>query len=317
MSFTITTDHNTLLEHDQLQLHGLHHPNRHKNPLIVDRAEGVWLHGTDGREILDGMAGLWNVNIGYGNQELPDVARDVDQDEEFCEVWESGQWRRIRFHDYEEIFTVPGLYEKLFDQALLCQSPRRVVGLLNSVLLENDDRPTDLRVLDFGAGNGMVGEELRRTGVQKLVGADIIPEARDAADRDRPNLYDHYVVEDFTSLSEKTQESIAAMKLNCLATVAALGFGDIPPDAFATAFNLIEVDGWIAFNVREDFLGTRDYTGFSKLIDEMNKRGVICSHAYSRYRHRLTMTGDPIYYIAMVARKRRDISADLIDDVSG
>lgn len=79
MSFTITTDHKTLLEHDKLQLHGLHHPNRHKDPLIVERAEGVWLYGTDGREILDGMAGLWNVNIGYGNQELPDVARDQMQ----------------------------------------------------------------------------------------------------------------------------------------------------------------------------------------------------------------------------------------------
>jgi putrescine---pyruvate transaminase len=79
MTFTITTDHETLLENDKRQLHGLHHPNSHKNPLIVERAEGVWLHGTDGRSILDGMAGLWNVNIGYGNQELPDVARDQMQ----------------------------------------------------------------------------------------------------------------------------------------------------------------------------------------------------------------------------------------------
>lgn len=75
----ITTDHQTLLERDQRQLHGLHHPNRHKNPLIVERAEGVWLYGTDGRKVLDAMAGLWNVNVGYGNQILPDVARDQMQ----------------------------------------------------------------------------------------------------------------------------------------------------------------------------------------------------------------------------------------------
>jgi putrescine---pyruvate transaminase len=79
MTFTITTDHETLLENDKKQLHGLHHPNSHKNPLIVERAEGVWLHSTDGRTVLDAMAGLWNVNIGYGNQELPDVARDQMQ----------------------------------------------------------------------------------------------------------------------------------------------------------------------------------------------------------------------------------------------
>lgn len=77
---TITTlDHATLLQQDSRQLHGLHHPGAHSDPLIVERAEGVWLYGTDGRKVLDGMAGLWNVNIGYGNQELPDVARDQMQ----------------------------------------------------------------------------------------------------------------------------------------------------------------------------------------------------------------------------------------------
>ncbi len=79
MTLNITTDHTTLAEWDAHQLHGLHHPNRHKNPLIVERADGVWLYGVDGRKVLDAMAGLWNVNIGYGNQELPDVAREQMQ----------------------------------------------------------------------------------------------------------------------------------------------------------------------------------------------------------------------------------------------
>ena len=70
----IVLDHATVVEHDKSQLHPLHHPKQHINPLVVDRAEGVWLHTTDNRTVLDGMAGLWNVNIGYGNQELPDVA---------------------------------------------------------------------------------------------------------------------------------------------------------------------------------------------------------------------------------------------------
>ena len=67
-------DHATVVEHDKQQLHPLHHPKQHADPLVVDRAEGVWLHTTDGRTVLDGMGGLWNVNIGYGNQELPEVA---------------------------------------------------------------------------------------------------------------------------------------------------------------------------------------------------------------------------------------------------
>ena len=66
--------HATLIEQDQHQLHGLHHPSSAENPAMVHKADGVWLHTTDGKKILDAMAGLWNVNIGYGNAELPQVA---------------------------------------------------------------------------------------------------------------------------------------------------------------------------------------------------------------------------------------------------
>lgn len=69
-------NHATLIEQDEHQLHPLHHPSRAKNPVMVGKADGVYLHTTDGRKILDGMSGLWNVNIGYGNTELPKVAHD-------------------------------------------------------------------------------------------------------------------------------------------------------------------------------------------------------------------------------------------------
>jgi len=72
----MVVDHAKLMEQDKHQLHPLQHPNRHKDPLMVESGEGVWLYTTDGRKVLDGMAGLWNVNIGYGNQTLGDVARD-------------------------------------------------------------------------------------------------------------------------------------------------------------------------------------------------------------------------------------------------
>ncbi|MEP3919062.1 aspartate aminotransferase family protein [Ascidiaceihabitans sp.] len=41
---------------------------------VITRAEGVYLTDSEGNEILDGMAGLWCVNIGYGRHELADVA---------------------------------------------------------------------------------------------------------------------------------------------------------------------------------------------------------------------------------------------------
>ena len=42
---------------------------------IITRADGVYLWDSDGNRILDGMAGLWCVNVGYGRKELAEVAQ--------------------------------------------------------------------------------------------------------------------------------------------------------------------------------------------------------------------------------------------------
>lgn len=66
----------TWIEKDKKQVHPVYHPKSHANPLVIEKGEGVWLHLTDGRKILDGMAGLWNVNAGYGREELAKAAYD-------------------------------------------------------------------------------------------------------------------------------------------------------------------------------------------------------------------------------------------------
>lgn len=43
---------------------------------IITQAEGLHLTDSEGRRILDGMAGLWCVNVGYGRQELAQAAYD-------------------------------------------------------------------------------------------------------------------------------------------------------------------------------------------------------------------------------------------------
>jgi putrescine aminotransferase len=69
-----TFDNATLQEQDKRQLHPLQHPSTHAEPLVIERGEGVYLYTVDGRKILDGMAGLWNVNVGYGREELAQAA---------------------------------------------------------------------------------------------------------------------------------------------------------------------------------------------------------------------------------------------------
>ena len=234
-------------------------------------------------------------------------AAAYDQDEEWCEVIVDGEMRRIRFHDYDEIYSIPGLYEQLFYEELECDSPRTVCGLLSDYLSRDGHRPETLRVLEVGAGNGMGGEELRRLGVDRLVGVDIIAEAASAAERDRPGAYDDYLVVDLTGLSDPERELLERQRFNSLVTVAALGFGDIPPDAFATAYNLVSPGGVVAFNIKEDFVSDGDGTGFSGLISRGLDTGAIEQVAERRYRHRLSVAGEPLYYMAIVAEKRADL----------
>ncbi|MBI6919363.1 aspartate aminotransferase family protein [Pseudomonas monteilii] len=45
-----------------------------KGPRIITSAKGVYLWDSEGNKILDGMAGLWCVAVGYGRDELAEVA---------------------------------------------------------------------------------------------------------------------------------------------------------------------------------------------------------------------------------------------------
>jgi putrescine aminotransferase len=45
-----------------------------KGARIITKASGVYLWDSEGHKILDGMAGLWCVNVGYGREELVEAA---------------------------------------------------------------------------------------------------------------------------------------------------------------------------------------------------------------------------------------------------
>lgn len=69
----------TLAEWQKLDRAHLHPFTDHgaiqkKGTRVIARAEGVYLYDVEGRQLLDGMAGLWCVNLGYGRVELADAA---------------------------------------------------------------------------------------------------------------------------------------------------------------------------------------------------------------------------------------------------
>jgi predicted TPR repeat methyltransferase len=239
-------------------------------------------------------------------------SHSLEQDEVSFLLIEPERTVTIRFHDYDQIYLRPGLYEQVFYERLKCTSPRKVASILQSALQGIGENISELRVLDLGAGNGIMGEELKQYGVSRLVGVDIIPEARDAAWRDRPTVYDDYYVADFTKLQERHRDELLDWSFNCLASVAALGFGDIPPKAFFQALQLIRPDGWVAFNIKETFLDKSDKSGFSRFIRELILSEYLDIYHLEKYRHRLSMEGTPLNYFALVARKTAPLPDDFL-----
>ena len=89
---------------------------------VIVRGEGVYLWDSDGNRIIDGMAGLWCVNVGYGRRELADAAY--------------GQMQQLPFYNTFFNFTVAWevLHERfasgVIDIATTQRTPNRINVLL-------------------------------------------------------------------------------------------------------------------------------------------------------------------------------------------
>lgn len=241
---------------------------------------------------------------------FPRVSDALDQDEEWIFVERGGRMQKIRLHNYGDIYRIPGLYEELFYKKLGCDSPNVVCGLLDRAMKRHGG-PDSLRVLDFGAGNGMVAEKLSELRhCEFLVGIDILKEAKEAAERDRPGLYDHYWVMDLARPDEFSRKRLQSYRFNMLVTVAALGFNDIPTRAFLNAFNLVPKGSWIAFNIRDKFLREDDRSGYRNALDRLQDS---CFQILEQtdYCHRRSITGRKLCYRAIVGQKTAE--ADIED----
>ena len=63
------------LDSDRAHLiHPLHHPSAYASTRIWVSGEGALIKDANGREYIDGLSGLWNVNVGHGRRELADAA---------------------------------------------------------------------------------------------------------------------------------------------------------------------------------------------------------------------------------------------------
>jgi hypothetical protein len=226
------------------------------------------------------------------------------QGEEYFFLVQEGVERLLKLHDYAEIYTVPGLYQYLLVEQLRDRSPHTLSALLIDQVIQAGSTATELCVLDMGAGIGLSGDRLFQQGVGTIVGLDILPEACAAAQREFPHVFQAYYVLDLLHLSPEMRSRLQNHRFNCLMCCSALTC-HLPQAAFIEAFNLIEDNGWIAFNINQAKLHPENSqkTDFYPFYDSMIQRGhlqVYCTH---RYQHRLCLDGKPIEYCAVIGRK--------------
>lgn len=239
----------------------------------------------------------------------------LDQNQEFILLDQGEKRQKIRLHDYQTIFSIPGLYEKIVYEILECNSPKVVTKLLREELSKEFENTSELTVLDMGAGNGIVAEELVNIGIDDVIGVDIINEAKSAAFRDRPELYCEYIIDDLSMPDETTHEILEGKNIDCVTCVAAIGYGDIPPRTLANAINYSHEKGWVALSVKEDFLKEDDSYGVCELYEELIQQEVVDVKKKKNYIHRKSITGDKLMYDAVIAKKNTDIPQQILNNL--
>ncbi|MCK9249670.1 MAG: class I SAM-dependent methyltransferase [Solirubrobacteraceae bacterium] len=227
----------------------------------------------------------------------------LDQgDERLTVVHADGRREEMRLHEYDRVYAVPGLYEEVVQRELDCRSPATLADALVGAVDRAGGDVAAIRALDFGAGNGVVGEELRARGVTgTLVAVDAATGSREAAERDRPGQYAEYVVGDLADAD--VPRLVARHGLTCLVGAGALGLGHVSAAAFDAAWQAFPVGSWLAITVTDDVLDP-DAGDLSAYVARLRAGGHGSEVVHvERFRHRLRMSGEPIHYHALVARR--------------
>ena len=217
--------------------------------------------------------------------------------EEWLEYGPGDDRRRIGFHDYAAIYAVPGLYEYVFYDTLGMRSTTEVVRLYGEALDQLELDPAAQRVVDFGAGNGLGGEALRDLGVGELVGIDLEPMARTAAGRDRPGVYDEYLVGDLGAWTEAEMDRLRSRRPTALLALSAVGLGHVPSQVLERALGLLGPGGVYAFAVAPPLLPEStdpagQASGYPLLLQTMLEQTELLRREGYVHRHRADGSDD-------------------------
>lgn len=207
----------------------------------------------------------------------------------------------VHLHEYTRIYAVPGLYEHVVQERLRCTSPQVAADGFLRAAARLGLEPGSMTVLDVGAGTGLVGELVHRGGVARVVGVDSLPAARTASLRDRPGVYAGYVVGDFLH-PDALREALRPYPLGGLVSAGAFGGTHATPRALDNALAVLPPGAPVAFTIDERWMDESDPDGFGAGVDRLVADGRLAVLERTRFQHRVTTTGEPIFYRLVVGR---------------
>jgi hypothetical protein len=218
---------------------------------------------------------------------------------------DDGTVEQLHLHDYERLYSLPGLYEEIVHERLGCRSPTEIASMLAAAVDRIGWDRARLRVLDLAAGNGISGQALAAEGLHPVLGTDIVPGARVAALRDRPDVYDTYMTLDLLDLSADQQRAVRALQANALACVAPVGAASqqLPPAALVAAVRLLAPDAVIAY-MHDLSVGVPDAITPELWACQLGSGVRAELLGRRRYLHRYTVNGEPFEMDGVVWRLR-------------
>lgn len=212
--------------------------------------------------------------------------------------------RRFHIHDYDTIYSVPFLYEAALFGALGCRSPYSIAEILTEAEVDGLLADGGVRMLEIGAGSGLFGELMRaRFGLERLVGLDLSPSAKQAAERTRPGVYDLYLTADVTTLDQLPE--LEGERFTLVGGVSATGPGHIPPEGLDQAFAQLAPGGLFLFHARGDDgnVGPAGYNIHAEWLRRMKESPAFETLLEAPCFHRRAADGTDIYYQVVLARK--------------